>query len=121
MGRAAHLCNGQTHGLQAAGGAAVASAATMAAAGRSGIRLDLRGRGDASVDSGLPVLDRLLEQLARYARWDLALEVEPGTGEAEVAEAGTALGRARWQRRAPRSAVRSRMGCAAAAGTAPRR
>jgi imidazoleglycerol-phosphate dehydratase len=66
----------------------------MAAAGRSGIRLDLRGRGDASVDSGLPVLDRLLEQLARYAGWDLALEVEPGTGEAEVAEAGTALGRA---------------------------
>jgi len=66
----------------------------MAAAGRSGIRLDLRGRGDASVDSGLPVLDRLLEQLARYAQWDLALEVEPGTGEAEVAEAGTALGRA---------------------------
>jgi len=66
----------------------------MAAAGRSGIRLDLQGRGEASVDSGLPVLDRLLEQLARYAGWDLALEIEPGTGEAEVAEAGTALGRA---------------------------
>ena len=66
----------------------------MAAAGRSGIRLDLRGRGDANVDTGLPVLDRLLEQLARYAAWNLALEVEPGTGEAEVAEAGSALGRA---------------------------
>jgi imidazoleglycerol-phosphate dehydratase len=64
----------------------------MAAPGRSGIRLDLRGRGDANVATGLPVLDHLLEQLATYARWDLALEVEPGTGEAEVAEAGSALG-----------------------------
>jgi imidazoleglycerol-phosphate dehydratase len=64
----------------------------MAAAGRSGVRLDLRGSGVANVDTGLAVLDRLLEQLARYARWNLALEVEPGTGEAEVAEAGRALG-----------------------------
>jgi imidazoleglycerol-phosphate dehydratase len=66
----------------------------MAAAGRSGIRLELRGRGDATVETGLPVLDRLVEQLARYARFDLTLEVEPGTGEAEVAEAGIALGTA---------------------------
>jgi imidazoleglycerol-phosphate dehydratase len=66
----------------------------MAAAGRSGIRLELRGTGVANVDTGLAVLDRLLEQLARYARFDLALEVEPGTGEAEVAEAGRALGSA---------------------------
>jgi imidazoleglycerol-phosphate dehydratase len=64
----------------------------MAAAGRSGVRLALRGSGVANVDTGLAVLDRLLEQLAHYARWDLALEVEPGTGEAEVAEAGRALG-----------------------------
>jgi imidazoleglycerol-phosphate dehydratase len=40
------------------------------------------------------VIDRLLERLAEYARFDLALEVEPGAAEAEVAEAGTALGRA---------------------------
>jgi imidazoleglycerol-phosphate dehydratase len=73
----------------------------MAAAGRSGIRLDLRGTGIASVETGLPVLDRLLEQLAQYARWDLALEVEPGTGEAEVAEAGAALGHALADRLAP--------------------
>ena len=66
----------------------------MAAAGRSGIRLELRGSGVANVDSGLPVLDHLLERLAQCARWDLALEVEPGTGEAEVAEAGRALGSA---------------------------
>jgi imidazoleglycerol-phosphate dehydratase len=66
----------------------------MAAQGRSGIRLGLQGSGAANVDTGLPVLDRLLERLAQYARWDLALEVEPGSGEAEVSEAGTALGRA---------------------------
>jgi len=63
-------------------------------AGRSGIRVDVRGSGRATVETGLPVLDRLLEQLARYAGFDLALEVEPGGAEAEVAEAGTALGRA---------------------------
>jgi imidazoleglycerol-phosphate dehydratase len=66
----------------------------MAAAGRSGIRLELHGSGVANVDTGLPVLDHLLQQLAHYARWDLSLEVEPGTGEAEVAEAGRALGSA---------------------------
>jgi imidazoleglycerol-phosphate dehydratase len=66
----------------------------MAAAGRSGIRVELRGSGSASVETGLPVLDHLLERLAACARFDLALEVEPGAAEAEVAEAGSALGRA---------------------------
>ena len=66
----------------------------MAAAGRSGIRVDVRGTGTANIETGLPVLDHLLEQLARYARFDLALEVEPDAAEAEVAEAGSALGRA---------------------------
>ena len=64
------------------------------AAGRSGIRVDLHGSGAATVETGLRVLDRLLEQLARYARFDLTLEVEPVSAEAEVSEAGTALGRA---------------------------
>jgi imidazoleglycerol-phosphate dehydratase len=66
----------------------------MSAAGRSGIRVESRGSGAASVETGLPVLNRLLERLARYAGFDLALEVEPGAAEAEVAEAGSALGRA---------------------------
>jgi imidazoleglycerol-phosphate dehydratase len=66
----------------------------MTAAGRSGIRVRVRGSGVANVETGLPVLDHLLEQLARYARFDLVLEVEPGSAEAEVAEAGSALGRA---------------------------
>lgn len=64
------------------------------AAGRSGIRVEPRGRGAAAVDTGLPVLDRLLELLAQYARFDLALEVEPGGAELEVTEAGSAVGRA---------------------------
>jgi imidazoleglycerol-phosphate dehydratase len=66
----------------------------MAAAGRSGIRVDVRGSGAATVETGLPVLDHLIERLAQYARFDLALEVEPDAAEAEVAEAGSALGRA---------------------------
>ncbi len=64
------------------------------AAGRSGIRVDPKGSGSANVETGLPVLDSLLERLAEYASFDLTLEVEPGTTEAEVGEAGTALGRA---------------------------
>lgn len=66
----------------------------MNAAGRSGVRVDPRGSGSVNVETGLPVLDRLLERLAEYASFDLSLEVEPGAAEAEVAEAGTALGRA---------------------------
>ena len=68
--------------------------ASEPAAGRSGIRVDPRGRGEANVETGLPVLDSLVERLAEYASFDLVLEVEPGAAEAEVAEAGTALGRA---------------------------
>jgi imidazoleglycerol-phosphate dehydratase len=65
----------------------------VSAAGRSGIRVDPHGEGSASVDTGLPVLDNLLERLAQYASFDLSLEIEPGAAEAEVAEAGSALGR----------------------------
>jgi imidazoleglycerol-phosphate dehydratase len=63
-------------------------------AGRSGIRVELRGTGAATIETGLPVLDHLLERLVEYARFDVTLEVEPGAAEAEVAEAGSALGRA---------------------------
>ena len=47
-----------------------------------------------SVETGVPILDHLVELLARYASLDLALEVEPGIASAEVAAAGSALGRA---------------------------
>ncbi|MBV8064513.1 MAG: imidazoleglycerol-phosphate dehydratase [Actinobacteria bacterium] len=68
--------------------------ASEPASGRSGIRVDPHGSGATNVETGLPVLDSLLERLAEYASFDLALEVEPGGAEAEVAEAGSALGRA---------------------------
>jgi imidazoleglycerol-phosphate dehydratase len=64
------------------------------AAGRSGIRVELRGSGSATIDTGLPVLDRLLERLVQVAGFDVTLEVEPGGAEAEVSEAGSAFGRA---------------------------
>jgi imidazoleglycerol-phosphate dehydratase len=93
MGRAAHL-----RIAVVLGGRLGAMNTREPAAGRSGVRVDPRGEGSANVETGLPVLDRLLERLAEYAQFDLALdlslEVEPGAAEAEVAEAGSALGRA---------------------------
>jgi imidazoleglycerol-phosphate dehydratase len=59
----------------------------MAAPGRSGIRVELRGSGAASVETGLPVIDRLLERLAEYARFDLALEVGYGFASMTSSEA----------------------------------
>jgi imidazoleglycerol-phosphate dehydratase len=56
--------------------------------------VELRGTGVATIETGLPVLDHLLEQLVEVARFDVTLEVEPGGAEAEVSEAGSALGRA---------------------------
>ena len=58
--------------------------------GRSGVRVRLDGSGTANVATGLPVLDHLLTLTARTARFDLSLEVEPGSADAEVAAAGLA-------------------------------
>jgi imidazoleglycerol-phosphate dehydratase len=52
----------------------------------------VRGGGTASVSTGLPLLDHLLTLLARYAAFDLSLEVEPGAADEEVTAAGRALG-----------------------------
>jgi imidazoleglycerol-phosphate dehydratase len=60
--------------------------------GRSGVRLDVRGSGSATVETGLPVLNALLERLAEVARFDLVLELEPDDAAAEVVAAGDALG-----------------------------
>jgi imidazoleglycerol-phosphate dehydratase len=60
----------------------------------TGVRVDVHGSGEANVETGIPVLDRLLERLAEAARFDLVLEVEPGEAEAEVTAAGGALGEA---------------------------
>jgi imidazoleglycerol-phosphate dehydratase len=64
-----------------------------AAAGRTGVRVQLDG-GPANVETGVPVLDHLLELLARAGGFGLTLEVEPGNADAEVAAAGSALGAA---------------------------
>jgi imidazoleglycerol-phosphate dehydratase len=61
---------------------------------RARVALDDGGR--ASVATGLPVLDRLLELLAAHARFDLSLEVAPGAPEAELAAAARAFGEALW-------------------------
>jgi len=63
-------------------------------AGRLHARVDVAGGGEASVATGVSVLDHLLALLAQYASFDLALEVAPGEAEAEVAAAGRALGQA---------------------------
>jgi imidazoleglycerol-phosphate dehydratase len=59
---------------------------------RTGVRVAVFGSGEANVVTGLPVLDHLLTLLARYASFDLALEVAAGAAIGEVAGAGRALG-----------------------------
>ena len=63
-------------------------------AGRLHARVDVAGAGEASVATGVPVLDHLIGLLAEYASFDLELEIAPGEAEAEVAAAGRALGQA---------------------------
>ena len=63
-------------------------------AGRLHARVDVAGSGRANVATGVSVLDHLLDLLAEYASFDLALEIAPGEAEAEIASAGRALGHA---------------------------
>jgi imidazoleglycerol-phosphate dehydratase len=60
--------------------------------GRTNVRVNVAGSGVANIETGLSVLDHLLELLAAYARFDIALEVEPTSADAELAAAGRALG-----------------------------
>jgi imidazoleglycerol-phosphate dehydratase len=59
----------------------------------------------ARVETGLPALDHLLGLLARYASFDLELEVEPGAPSEEVTAAGEALGEALGARLRQRQAL----------------
>src|SRR5207253_2359677 len=61
---------------------------------RTQVRVKVVGRGDANVATGVSVLDHLLQLLAEYAAFDLALEVAPGDADAEVRAAGRAFGEA---------------------------
>ena len=60
--------------------------------GRTSVRVNVTGSGEANVETGLPVLDHLLELLATYASFDLVLEVEPGNPDQEIVGAARALG-----------------------------
>jgi imidazoleglycerol-phosphate dehydratase len=60
----------------------------------AGVRINVYGDGEATVETGLPVLNRLLVRLAEVARFDLVLEIEPDAAEAEVDAAAAALGEA---------------------------
>ena len=52
----------------------------------------LAAEGSANVATGLPVLDHLVGELARTARFRLALEVAPGSADEVVVAAGRAFG-----------------------------
>ena len=60
--------------------------------GRTNVRVSVPGHGKANVETGLSVLDHLLELLAEYASFDVSLEVEPTSADAELAAAGRAFG-----------------------------
>jgi imidazoleglycerol-phosphate dehydratase len=60
------------------------------------LRVDVTpaGSGRANVDTGFPVLDRLLTLLAEYARLDLVVALAAGETSADALEAAQALGEA---------------------------
>jgi imidazoleglycerol-phosphate dehydratase len=61
--------------------------------GRASARVTLDGTGAASVETGVSVLDHLLELLATYASFDVSLEVEPtSSADAEIISAARAFG-----------------------------
>jgi imidazoleglycerol-phosphate dehydratase len=60
----------------------------------SAARIALTGGGVSNVATGVAVLDHLLEELARTGGFELTLEIAPGEPEAEVGQAGAALGEA---------------------------
>ena len=57
-------------------------------------RVNVYGHGEATVDTGLPVLNRLITRLAETARFDLVLDIEVGDAQAEVEAAAAAIGHA---------------------------
>jgi imidazoleglycerol-phosphate dehydratase len=68
--------------------------ATSSRAERLRVEVAVAGSGRANIDTGFPVLDRLLALLAEYARFDLVLALAPGETSADAVEAAVALGEA---------------------------
>jgi len=60
----------------------------------SAARIILASGGDSRAATGVAVLDHLLEELAYAGGFELQLEIAPGEPEAEVGQAGVALGEA---------------------------
>jgi imidazoleglycerol-phosphate dehydratase len=60
---------------------------------RARVRAAVPGSGQASVQTGLPVLDHALELLARYASLDLEIDVAADAAPEEVTGVGRLLGR----------------------------
>jgi imidazoleglycerol-phosphate dehydratase len=65
--------------------------------GRANTRVNVSGRGQTNVGTGVPVLDHLLTLLATYASFDLSLDVEPGSAEVEITTAARSLGEALYE------------------------
>lgn len=59
---------------------------------QTSVRVELAPEGNASVATGLSVLDHLVGDLARTARIQLTLEVAPGAADEEAVAAGRGLG-----------------------------
>ena len=57
-------------------------------------RVTLASEGESSIATGVAVLDHLLEELAQTGGFQLRLEIAPDEPEAEVGQAGAALGEA---------------------------
>ena len=58
------------------------------------VEVTVAGTGRVNVDTGFPVLDRLLVLLAEYARFDLVVALAAGETSADAIEAAEALGEA---------------------------
>lgn len=59
---------------------------------RSVVHLELAKTGKVHIETGVAVLDRLLEMVARYGGFELSLEVAANSADAQVAAAGRAVG-----------------------------
>ena len=58
------------------------------------VRVQVGGEGRANVDTGLPVLDRLLVLLSEYSGFDVVVALAPGNAAADAPRAAHALGEA---------------------------
>jgi imidazoleglycerol-phosphate dehydratase len=77
----------------------------MASTRRARVSLTAAGSGRSNIDTGFPVLDRLIALLAEYAGFDVVVAVAPGEPAGETAAAADALGRALSKRLRARGAL----------------